>query len=66
MFDMFLRGLALVLEVAFFVGVVGSLVVVVITFVEDFHEIFEKDEPSAEKHETAVAQRVQTPLSSDL
>lgn len=31
------------LEVAFFVGLAGSAVVVLISFVEDFGELFERD-----------------------
>jgi hypothetical protein len=31
------------LEVAFFVGLAGSAVVVLISFVEDFAELFERD-----------------------
>jgi hypothetical protein len=34
-----------VLEVMFFVGLAGSAVVVVISFVEDGKELFGKDEP---------------------
>jgi hypothetical protein len=34
-----------VLEVMFFVGLVGSAVVVLISFVEDGKELFGKDEP---------------------
>jgi hypothetical protein len=34
-----------VLEVMFFVGLVGSAVVVLISFVEDGIELFGKDEP---------------------
>ena len=33
------------LEVMFFVGLVGSAVVVLISFVEDGRELFGKDEP---------------------
>lgn len=33
-----------VLEVLFFAGVIGSLLVVVVTTIEDFGEIFTKDE----------------------
>jgi len=33
------------LEVMFFVGLVGSAVVVIISFVEDGKELFGKDEP---------------------
>jgi hypothetical protein len=43
---MFLAKVAMtVLEVMFFVGLVGSAVVVVISFVEDGKELFGKDEP---------------------
>ncbi len=31
-----------ILEVVFFTGVAGSAVVVVLSFIEDFHELFEK------------------------
>ncbi len=31
------------LEVAFFVGLAGSAVVVIISFVEDFGELFDRD-----------------------
>jgi hypothetical protein len=31
------------LEVAFFVGLAGSAVVVIISFIEDFGELFERD-----------------------
>lgn len=31
------------LEVAFFVGLTGSAVVVIISFVEDFGELFDRD-----------------------
>ncbi|MFZ1084856.1 MAG: hypothetical protein WAN35_07825 [Terracidiphilus sp.] len=34
-----------ILEVAFFIGLVGSAVVVIISFVEDGKELFGKDEP---------------------
>jgi hypothetical protein len=34
-----------VLEVMFFVGLVGSAVVVLISFIEDGKELFGKDEP---------------------
>jgi hypothetical protein len=33
------------LEVLFFVGLIGSAVVVVISFIEDGKELFGKDEP---------------------
>ncbi len=36
-----------VLEVMFFVGLAGSAVVVLISFVEDGKELFGKDEPGA-------------------
>ena len=39
--------LALTLEILFFVGLGGSLVVAVIAFIGDFHEFFEKDRPEA-------------------
>ena len=34
------------LEIAFFVGIAGSLIVVCITTVEDLFVLFEKDEPA--------------------
>jgi hypothetical protein len=34
-----------ILEVMFFVGLIGSAVVVLISFVEDGKELFGKDEP---------------------
>ena len=39
------------LEVMFFVGIVGSAIVVLITSIEDMHELFGKSEevPAAEK-----------------
>ena len=40
---MFLHYLARVLEVLFFVGLVGSLVVAVLAFVGDLHVFFEDD-----------------------
>ena len=44
--DMFIVFLAMrLLEVMFFVGLVGSAVVVLISFVEDGKELFGKDEP---------------------
>jgi hypothetical protein len=39
--------LALILEILFFVGLAGSLLVAVIAFVGDCHEFFEKDRPEA-------------------
>lgn len=44
-------GLFLVraLTVLFFVGLVGSAVVVLISFVEDFQELFSPDEPAEPK-----------------
>jgi hypothetical protein len=39
--------LALILEILFFGGLVGSFLVAVIAFVGDFHEFFEKDRPEA-------------------
>jgi hypothetical protein len=35
-----------VLEIMFFVGLAGSSIVVLISFVEDAKELFGKDEPS--------------------
>jgi len=40
-----LHYLALFLEVLFFVGLVGSLVVAIMAFVEDSFDYFEKDKP---------------------
>ena len=40
---MFLHYLALVLEVIFFVGLVGSLVVAILAFVGDLHVFFEDE-----------------------
>jgi hypothetical protein len=40
---MFLHYLAYVLEVLFFVGIVGSLVVAIMAFVGDLHVFFEDD-----------------------
>jgi hypothetical protein len=34
-----------ILEIAFFAGLIGSSVVVIISFVEDGKELFGKDEP---------------------
>jgi hypothetical protein len=43
---MFLAQLAMhILEVTFFAGLIGSAVVVIISFVEDGKELFGKDEP---------------------
>jgi hypothetical protein len=36
-----------VITVLFFVGLAGSAIVVLISFVEDFRELFAPDEPSA-------------------
>jgi hypothetical protein len=30
------------LEIVFFTGVAGSVIVVILSFIEDFHELFEK------------------------
>jgi hypothetical protein len=35
-----------ILEVLFAAGIVGSAIVVVITFIEDLKEVFSKDEPA--------------------
>ena len=35
----------LLIEALFFVGLAGSLVVAILAFVGDFHELFEKDRP---------------------
>lgn len=40
-----LRFIVLLLEIIFFVGLAGSLVVAVMAFVGDFHEFYEKDRP---------------------
>ena len=37
--------IVLILEILFFAGMAGSLVVAVLAFVGDFHEFFEKDRP---------------------
>ena len=37
-----------ILEVAFMVGIAGSAVVILISFVEDFRELFSDDEPAHE------------------
>jgi len=44
---MFFHSLALVLEVIFFVGLAGSLVVAIMAFVGDIHVFFEKDKPES-------------------
>ena len=41
--DSFMPMLARVLEVLFFVGMAGSVLVIVISAIEDFHTILEKD-----------------------
>jgi hypothetical protein len=41
-----------VLEAMFFVGLVGSTVVVIISFVEDGKELFGKDEPPESRADT--------------
>jgi hypothetical protein len=38
-----------VLEVMFFVGLAGSTVIVLISFVEDGQELFGKDEPTPQR-----------------
>ena len=38
------------LEVMFFAGLLGSTVVVLISFIEDGKELFGEDEPSASAH----------------
>ncbi len=40
---MFLHSLVLILEIIFFVGLAGSLVVAIMAFVGDVHVFFEKD-----------------------
>ena len=44
---MVLHYLALILEWIFFIGLVGSLVVVLMAFVGDLHVFLEKDEDGA-------------------
>jgi hypothetical protein len=39
--------LALILEILFFAGLAGSMLVAVIAFVGDCHDFFEKDRPDA-------------------
>jgi hypothetical protein len=52
---MFLAILAMrLLEIMFFVGLAGSAVVVIISFVEDGKELFGKDEPD-QPHEQPQA-----------
>jgi hypothetical protein len=41
----------------FFIGLVGSAVVVIISFIEDFHELFDSDD--------SVAEPVRPPQSTD-
>lgn len=41
--DAFMHVLAHILELLFFVGMAGSTLVIVISAVEDFHTIIEKD-----------------------
>gem|GEM_PF-1355835 len=41
---MFMRGLILVLETIFFVGLAGSLIVAILAFVGDIHVFFDKDD----------------------
>ena len=43
MTDALMQGLAKLLEVLFFAGMAGSLLVIAISAVEDIHTIFEKD-----------------------
>jgi hypothetical protein len=44
---MFFHYLALVLEIIFFVGLAGSLVVAIMAFVGDIHVFLEKDKPES-------------------
>ena len=37
-----------IITVLFFVGMAGSVIVIVISFFEDIHELFGPDEPSSE------------------
>ena len=37
--------LVLLIEIIFFIGLAGSLVVAILAFVGDIHEFFEKDRP---------------------
>lgn len=43
MIDILMQGVAKLLEVLFFAGTAGSLLVIAISAVEDIHTIFEKD-----------------------
>jgi hypothetical protein len=44
-----LAGLMMhVITVLFFIGLAGSCIVIAISFVEDFHELFGPDDPSPE------------------
>jgi hypothetical protein len=43
MIDGLMQGVAKVLEVLFFAGMAGSVLVIAISAVEDIHTIFEKD-----------------------
>jgi hypothetical protein len=43
--DVMLQLFAKILVVLFFVGVVGSLIVVVLSFIEDVDLLFESDDP---------------------
>lgn len=36
-----------VITVLFFIGLAGSVIVIAISFVEDFHELFGPDEPGS-------------------
>jgi hypothetical protein len=52
-----------VLIAFFFIGMAGSAVVVVISFVEDFHELFDKDD-SAPEPARPPQSTAQTPASA--
>ena len=43
--DIFLRYLAVFLQWIFFLGLIGSALVIVLTSFEDIEVLFEKDEP---------------------
>jgi hypothetical protein len=49
MWSIFLYWFTKVVVVLFFVGLVGSIIVVIITFIEDIQVLFEKDESPSTK-----------------
>jgi hypothetical protein len=55
--NVLLRFLFRFLEVIFFVGIAGSLVVLAITTVEDIVVLFEKDEPAPGTTSAVATQR---------